>query len=91
MAIASLQGLFRSKAVFMRTPKERDRQTVWTALRDARAETVLALLMWGCGIGVAVVGGGPVFLVALFAWQGMVYASAHRDARPDPRAGMSGL
>jgi hypothetical protein len=76
VANASLQGLFRSKMVFMRTPKERDRQTLWTALRDARAETVLALLLWGCGIAVAVTGAGPIFLVALFAWQGMVYASA---------------
>ena len=35
VAIAALQALIRSKAVFMRTPKERDDQTVWSAIRDA--------------------------------------------------------
>jgi hypothetical protein len=76
VAMASLQALIRSKAVFMRTPKERERQTLWTALRDAKVETALALLLWGAGIAVAVAGGGTVFLVLLFAWQGLVYASA---------------
>jgi cellulose synthase/poly-beta-1,6-N-acetylglucosamine synthase-like glycosyltransferase len=77
VAIASLQGLIRSKAVFLRTPKERDHQTLWTAIRDARSETVLAVLLWGAGVAVLVTQGLPaVFLVALFAWQGMVYASA---------------
>jgi cellulose synthase/poly-beta-1,6-N-acetylglucosamine synthase-like glycosyltransferase len=76
VATASMQGLIRSKAVFMRTPKERDRQTLWTALRDARVESALALLLWGSGIAIAVSGAGPLFLVGLFAWQGMVYASA---------------
>jgi hypothetical protein len=76
VAMASLQALIRSKAVFMRTPKERERQTVWTALRDAKTETALALLLWAAGIAVAFSGGGTVFLVLLFAWQGMVYGSA---------------
>ena len=77
VAIATLQGLIRSKAVFLRTPKERDRQTLWTAIRDARSETVLAVLLWGAGIAVLVTQGLPaLFLGALFAWQGMVYASA---------------
>jgi cellulose synthase/poly-beta-1,6-N-acetylglucosamine synthase-like glycosyltransferase len=76
VAMASLQALIRSKAVFMRTPKERDRQTLWTALRDAKTETALALLLWACGIAVVVSGGATAFLVLLFAWQGMVYGSA---------------
>jgi hypothetical protein len=76
VAIASAQALVRSKAVFMRTPKERERQTFWTALRDARTETLLALLLWAAGAAVAFSAGGTVFLVLLFAWQGMVYASA---------------
>jgi cellulose synthase/poly-beta-1,6-N-acetylglucosamine synthase-like glycosyltransferase len=76
VAIAALQALIRSKAVFMRTPKERDDQTVWSAIRDARTETVLALLLWGAGIAIAVSGNAQPFLLVLFAWQGLVYASA---------------
>jgi cellulose synthase/poly-beta-1,6-N-acetylglucosamine synthase-like glycosyltransferase len=76
VAVAALQALIRSKAVFMRTPKERDDQTLWTAIRDARTETVLALLLWGAGIAIAVSGQAQPFLLVLFAWQGLVYASA---------------
>jgi len=76
VAVASLQGLVRRKAVFMRTPKERDRQTLWTAVRDAKAETALALAMWAAGIAVAVTGQGTPLLIALFAWQGLVYGSS---------------
>jgi cellulose synthase/poly-beta-1,6-N-acetylglucosamine synthase-like glycosyltransferase len=76
VAVASLQGLIRSKAVFMRTPKERGDQTFGTALRDAKVETVLAVLLWASGVAVALTGGGTVLLIALFAWQGLVYASA---------------
>jgi cellulose synthase/poly-beta-1,6-N-acetylglucosamine synthase-like glycosyltransferase len=76
VAVASLQALVRSKAVFMRTPKERDHQTLWTAIRDARTETLLALLLWGAGVAVVVSGHAQPFLLVLFGWQGLVYASA---------------
>jgi hypothetical protein len=76
VAVASLQGLIRTKAVFLRTPKERGDQTGWTALRDAKVETALAVLLWAAGIAVALTGGGTILLIALFGWQGLVYASA---------------
>jgi cellulose synthase/poly-beta-1,6-N-acetylglucosamine synthase-like glycosyltransferase len=76
VATATVQGLVRSKAVFMRTPKERDHQTLWTAIRDARTETILALVLWAAGLAVVIVGRAQPFLVVLFAWQGLVYASA---------------
>ena len=76
VAMASLQALVRSKAVFMRTPKEREQQTLWTAVRDARSETALTVLLWTAGIAVAVSGGGTPLLVFLFGWQGLVYGSS---------------
>jgi hypothetical protein len=76
VAMASLQALVRSKMVFMRTPKEEERQSLWTAIRDAKTETGLAVLLWGCGIAVALAGNVTPFLVVLFAWQGTVYGSS---------------
>jgi cellulose synthase/poly-beta-1,6-N-acetylglucosamine synthase-like glycosyltransferase len=76
VAMASLQALIRSKMVFMRTPKEEERQSLWTALRDAKTETGLALLLWGSGVAVALSGNVTPFLVVLFAWQGTVYGSS---------------
>ena len=48
----------------------------WTALRDARVETGLALLLWTVGIATALSDRGTTFLVVLFAWQGTVYGSS---------------
>jgi cellulose synthase/poly-beta-1,6-N-acetylglucosamine synthase-like glycosyltransferase len=76
VAMAALQGLFRSKAVFLRTPKEKEHQTIWSAMRAAKTETALAVALWGSGVAVAVSPARSVFLVLLFAWQGLVYASA---------------
>lgn len=76
VAIASVQALVRSKGAFLRTPKERDDQTLWTAIRDAKVETVLALALWSAGIAIAVTGRGTLLLVGLFAWQGLVYGSS---------------
>jgi cellulose synthase/poly-beta-1,6-N-acetylglucosamine synthase-like glycosyltransferase len=76
VAMASLQGLVRSKAVFLRTPKEKERQTVWTVLGSSKMETSLALALWGSGLAVALSPARSVYLVLLFAWQGIVYASA---------------
>lgn len=75
VALACLQHLFGSQASFLRTPKEGEERTLRGALRAARTETVLAALLWGTGIAVAASGHGTVFLVGLFAWQGLVYAS----------------
>ncbi len=75
VAMATLRGLVRKRAVFMRTPKENDEhQNAWTAIRAAKAETVLAVVLWGCAIGA--LAQGVYFVAALFAWQGVVYGSA---------------
>jgi cellulose synthase/poly-beta-1,6-N-acetylglucosamine synthase-like glycosyltransferase len=76
VAMASLQGLVRRKAVFLRTPKEKEHQTFWSALNAAKMETALALALWGSGLALAISPARSLFLVLLFAWQGLVYASA---------------
>jgi cellulose synthase/poly-beta-1,6-N-acetylglucosamine synthase-like glycosyltransferase len=76
VALACVQGLVRSKGVFLRTPKTGERRNVITALWSARTEVVLAIALWTSGALVFANGGVTWFLVALFAWQGLVYAAA---------------
>jgi cellulose synthase/poly-beta-1,6-N-acetylglucosamine synthase-like glycosyltransferase len=76
VAIACLQHMSRKEASFLRTPKEGKERSLASALRAARAETVLAVLLWGAASVVAISGRGTAFLFGLFAWQGLVYASA---------------
>jgi len=75
VAMAALQGLVRKRAVFMRTPKEEEgQQSVWSALRAAKVETTLAVLLLASGV--AAIFTGTAFLTLLFLWQAIVYASS---------------
>lgn len=76
VALACIQGLIRGKGVFLRTPKVSEKRTVWSAFWSARSETLLAGLLWGAGVALAVRGKGTPFVLALFGWQGAVYATA---------------
>jgi glycosyl transferase family 2 len=76
VAIACLQSLFRSDAVFMRTPKSDEKGSVLTALRASWSETLVALVMWGAAAATIVASRATVFLAALYAWQGGVYATS---------------
>jgi uncharacterized membrane protein YgcG len=76
VAIACVQGLTRKEGVFMRTPKEDERNKLLAALWSARAESLIAVLLWAAVVWVALHGRATPFVVALFAWQGLVYASA---------------
>ena len=76
VAVACLQGLFRSEGVFMRTPKTSERKSLFSAFWSARVETVLAGSLWGGAAAVALRGGASTFLIGLLAWQGTVYGSA---------------
>jgi cellulose synthase/poly-beta-1,6-N-acetylglucosamine synthase-like glycosyltransferase len=75
-ALACLQALFRTEGVFLRTPKTADDPSLASAVWAARSETALALSLWGAGIAVAWLRLATPFLLALFAWQGAVYASS---------------
>ncbi|MDB6062073.1 MAG: ndvB [Verrucomicrobiaceae bacterium] len=50
---AMLYGIFTSKIPFLRTPKMKDRESVWFALLLVSEETILTLLLWGAAIGIA--------------------------------------
>lgn len=76
VALACVQGLTRRKGVFMRTPKVSEKRNAWSAFWSARAETVLAALLWGAAVVVALRGKGTPFVYALFGWQGAVYATS---------------
>jgi glycosyltransferase involved in cell wall biosynthesis len=76
VALACVQGLVRSRGVFLRTPKQAEGNRLANALWAARAEIVLAVALWGAA---ALLAGwrhaGPL-LLGLLVWQGLVYASA---------------
>jgi cellulose synthase/poly-beta-1,6-N-acetylglucosamine synthase-like glycosyltransferase len=76
VAYASIQGFVRKEGAFLRTPKVEDRKGVLTAMWTARTETLIALSLWGAGAAVALSGLANPLLVALFAWQGVVYATS---------------
>jgi cellulose synthase/poly-beta-1,6-N-acetylglucosamine synthase-like glycosyltransferase len=76
VALASLQALFRTRAVFMRTPKTAERPSFIGALWAARTETALTALLWTAGALTAIRGEATPFLLGLFVWQGTVYATS---------------
>jgi len=76
VALACIQGLVRSRGVFLRTPKQAEGYRLANALWAARAETLLAVTLWGAaGLLAGWRRPGPL-LLGLLAWQGAVYASA---------------
>jgi cellulose synthase/poly-beta-1,6-N-acetylglucosamine synthase-like glycosyltransferase len=76
VARACVQAMIHSDGVFLRTPKFRGERGLGEALREARGETIIALVLWGLGGTVVALGRASIFLGFLFAWQGGVYASA---------------
>jgi glycosyltransferase involved in cell wall biosynthesis len=76
VALACVQGLVRSRGVFLRTPKQAEGYGLANALWATRAETLLAVALWGAaGLLAGWRHPGPL-LLGLLAWQGAVYASA---------------
>lgn len=76
VALACLRGLTRGEGTFLRTPKEGERRRLLAALWSARTETLFALALWSAGVVLVVRDRATVLLVVVFAWQGLVYASA---------------
>ncbi len=76
VALACLRGLTRREGTFLRTPKEGSRSRLLSALWSARAESVLALLLWAAGLVLVLRDRASPFLALIFAWQGTVYAAA---------------
>ena len=76
VALACLQGLVRSRGVFLRTPKQAEGNRLGNALWAARAETALALALWGAAAALAAWRRPSPLLLGLLLWQGAVYACA---------------
>jgi hypothetical protein len=76
VALACVQGLVRSRGVFLRTPKQAEGQRLVNALWAARAETLLAVALWGAAGLLAAWRRPGALLLGLLVWQGVVYASA---------------
>jgi cellulose synthase/poly-beta-1,6-N-acetylglucosamine synthase-like glycosyltransferase len=76
IAMACLQGLARSSQPFIRTPKWRAEGGFIEALRATRAESLLAGAAFFAALLIALSGTAGPILVALFAWQGAVYAAS---------------
>jgi hypothetical protein len=76
VALACVQGLVRSRGVFLRTPKQAEGNRLASALWATRAETVLAIALWGAAGLLAGWRHPGVLLLGLLTWQGVVYASA---------------
>jgi len=75
-ALACINGMVRSEAVFLRTPKSEDAPTFFDALRASRTETFYTIVLWGVGVLLAVKGKATALLLGLLLWQGFVYATS---------------
>ena len=75
-ALACINGLVRSEAVFLRTPKSEDKPSFFDALRASRTETFFTLILWGVGILLALTGKATALLLGLLGWQGFVYSTS---------------
>lgn len=51
---AMLYGIFTKKIPFLRTPKMKDRESLWFALLLVSEEAILTFLLWGAAIGIAI-------------------------------------
>jgi hypothetical protein len=76
VSLACVQGLLRAEGVFMRTPKTSEGHRLISALWSARAESLIAAVIWVTGGLVVASGNANAFVAVLFAWQGSVYACA---------------
>jgi cellulose synthase/poly-beta-1,6-N-acetylglucosamine synthase-like glycosyltransferase len=75
VTLASLQGLFRKRGVFLRTPKA-GRASLVRALRSTMIETVLGAACWGLGLVLGVTAVAPAFLHHAAATQGLALTNA---------------
>jgi cellulose synthase/poly-beta-1,6-N-acetylglucosamine synthase-like glycosyltransferase len=76
VAIACVQGLTRREGVFLRTPKTESHDKLSAALLAARTESTIFVLLWGSGVAIGIVSHPTILLLALLAWQGVVYGAA---------------
>jgi hypothetical protein len=76
VALACLQGLTRSEGTFLRTPKVSGFNRLRSAVRAARAESMLAVALLAADVALLVLTHPSVLLIVLLAWQASVYLSS---------------
>jgi cellulose synthase/poly-beta-1,6-N-acetylglucosamine synthase-like glycosyltransferase len=78
VALACLRGLVRRQAAFLRTPKRKEGQSVWQAIRSARAESGIAAVaaLAAVAIVVTTLSLGTVVIAILLLWLALLYSSA---------------
>ncbi len=78
VSLACLRGLMRREAAFLRTPKRKEGQSVWQAIRASRAESLLAgfALAAATAILVAAFSPGTIVIAVLLIWLAFLYSSA---------------
>jgi cellulose synthase/poly-beta-1,6-N-acetylglucosamine synthase-like glycosyltransferase len=74
VAVACVEGLFRERGVFRRTPKFVGRHRVRSALWQTRWETLLAAALYGSAAALTTLSRPPIFLIVVIAATGSVYA-----------------
>ncbi len=90
VALACIQGLLRREGVFLRTPKESDHHSLRAALRSARAETTLFIVLWATAVLLGLLAHPTWLLIALVTWQGLVYLAATYTSWLAQRTQLSG-
>jgi hypothetical protein len=78
VSLACLRGLVRKEAAFLRTPKRKEGQSVWQAIKSSRTESVIAAMavVGAILLPVSVFSVGTIVLALLLLWLALLYASA---------------
>jgi cellulose synthase/poly-beta-1,6-N-acetylglucosamine synthase-like glycosyltransferase len=85
---ACIRGLFQKEGVFLRTPKTKDEPRLWDALKANRAETLLAVLLFGGAVAALVRGHGTGIVADTLAALLLFNAAALAGAPFNSRAAM---
>jgi cellulose synthase/poly-beta-1,6-N-acetylglucosamine synthase-like glycosyltransferase len=73
VALGCIEGIARRDGVFLRTAKAGGRRTVFTAMRLARVETILAVALYACVGLLAGLRHRPWLLIVIVLFQATVY------------------
>jgi cellulose synthase/poly-beta-1,6-N-acetylglucosamine synthase-like glycosyltransferase len=78
VSLACMRGLVRRQAAFLRTPKRKEGQSVWQAIKSSRTESAIAALAVAAAVllPLSAFSIGTVVLALLLLWLGLLYASA---------------
>jgi cellulose synthase/poly-beta-1,6-N-acetylglucosamine synthase-like glycosyltransferase len=78
VALACVRGLVRKEAAFLRTPKRKEGQSVWQAVRASQAESGIAAVAFLAAVAIVVTtfSVGTAVIAILLVWLALLYSSA---------------